>query len=109
MSDEQLQAAVERVAEYIETTDTSGELKALFDCMAGEEAITDDDLCDILCGRMRRQLEEWGWDIIQSTGGETSVLLFGGAGAEIDKFGDTLLDCYTDALIWARERRKEEL
>lgn len=103
MADEQLQAAIERLNTWLRDLadkdwDGSRPLAHTLSVRVGVE-LDPQDKSDILCGRIRRQLEAWGWKIMQESGNDnTLVLVYSDEVGQNIWLHDTPLDCYLDAL-----------
>lgn len=112
---DELYAAVDRMEQWWRAVDGPPQMSLLYYHPRVElpYALAAEEKADVWSGRIRRQLREWGWDVMAWESEEEGdrqrhqVELFSASlGCRTARFpGPTLLDCYIDALIWARERK----
>ena len=115
---EQLEAAITRLRHYGQDHTDDPNIMALFDGDATGWATQ--DKAEILCGRIRRQLQDWGYEIhaitsqemiareacvLQLNWGKMGEGKYGGRPSWTIEAHRYLLDCYIDALEWAHKQK----
>ena len=113
---EQLEAAITRLCN-LEDHIGDPEILALFDDARETES---QSKADLLCGRIRRQLQDWGYEIhaitsqemiareacvLQLNWGKMGEGKYGGRPSWTIEAHRYLLDCYIDALEWAHKQK----